>query len=138
MLEIYTFFNYLIFIIIEENKCNVFKKTYKNNLLILNIFFIFFHFFFFSTFLYFSFLLHFSSNSLITMVLKTGLDRPITVLVRSEALDRKVIEPESNHLNRWFDWWTRWTDQFPSNSPIQSFFIFLFFFPIAHFSSPRG
>ena len=47
-------------------KWNVFDETYKNNLLILNLFFIFLHFFFPSTFpLYFfplTFSLKFSEN----------------------------------------------------------------------------
>ena len=39
---------------IDETKWNEFEEIYKNNLLILNLFFIFFHFFFCSTFsLYF-------------------------------------------------------------------------------------
>ena len=52
--------------IIEKNKLNEFKETYKNNLLILNLFLIFLHFFFSSTFplhfLSLTFFLKFSRN----------------------------------------------------------------------------
>ena len=49
---------------IEENKWNEYEEENKNNLLILNLFFIFLHFFFPSTFPLFFLFLTFSSNFL--------------------------------------------------------------------------
>ena len=49
---------------IEENKWNEYEEENKNNLLILNLFFIFLHFFFLSTFPLFFLFLTFSSNFL--------------------------------------------------------------------------
>ena len=46
----------------EEIKLNEFEETYKNNLLISNLFFIFLHFFFPSTFPFYFLSLKFSGN----------------------------------------------------------------------------
>ena len=45
-LQTYAFSNYLIFIYKRKNKWNKFKEACKNNLLTLNLYFIFLHFFF--------------------------------------------------------------------------------------------
>ena len=50
------------------------------------------------------------------MVLKTGPDRPVTVLIWSDELDRKVIESESDRVNR-------------TNQPVPSELLGSFFFP---------
>ena len=50
------------------------------------------------------------------MVLKTGPDRPVTVLIWSDELDQKVIESESDRVNR-------------TNQPVPSELLGSFFFP---------
>ena len=62
------------------------------------------------------------------MVLK--IDRSVTVSVQSSQLNRKVIELELDRLNWRLDRWTRQTDRFPPNRPVQPFFF-------SHSPSPR-
>ena len=65
-----------------------------------------------------------SNQTVFIMVLKIGWDRwPVTVPIRSNQLDWKKIEPESNRLNQQFNRQTGRTKRFPSD-------------PTVHFSFP--